>query len=360
MRELEEQAQIGQLKKNLEKFPEEQRGAIKKIIEQLFPRTSAAFSNTSYGTSWYDTWAKEKRICSPRYCHRYFEFGVSDEDISDYELGQFIQNLTARTEERNSSELRKLVSGGREEVFLDKVSLLVDTLGEDAAIKLAKAISMSGNVFPKGSSRDALILTLNPFSQAARLLRALVERILDNSQREELATELATLISPLDFAYEYFTFARYIGKVKNEPETDNELSSLAKGVITKVVDRIEIEAEEEYLENRFPQFSAHLYRAWLFEKPDSAKNHLEKRFTKDPQEAEDFVLSFYKQAWDVNGVAILWGLDFVVSAIEKLHPDIELLPLDGYQNDAHYLTQGDKEYLRFFLSIAKKQAPHPN
>lgn len=360
MREFEEKTQIEHLKKILERFPEGQRETIKKILQRLFPRTSTAFSNTSYGPNWYDTWAKEKRICSPQYCHRYFEFGVSDDDIRDYELRQFVQNLTSHTEERNTSELKKLVSDGREELFLDKVSLLVDSLGEDTAIKLAKAISISGNLFPKGSSRDALILTLNPFSQAARLLRDLLERIADNRQREELATELATLSSPLDFAYEYFTFARYIGKDKNELEKDTELSSLGKGVITRIVDRIEVEAEEENLENRYPQFSAHLYRAWLFEKPDSAKNHLEKRFTKDPQEAEDFVLSFYKQAWDVNGVAILWGLDFVVSAIEKLHPDIEVLPLDNHQKDSHYLTQDVKEYLRFFLSIAKKQMAPPN
>jgi hypothetical protein len=359
MRELEEKTQLEQLKKFLDNFPEGQRETIKKIIQHLFPQASAAFSNTYYGTSSYDTWAKEKRICSPQYCHRYFEVGISDDDISDSELSQFIQNLTAHTEERNASELRRLVSNGREELFLQKVSLLIDSLREDTAIKLAKAISISGNLFPKGSG-DALILTLNPISHASRLLRDLLERITNNRLREETAIELATIISPLDFAYEYFRFARYIGKDKNKLENDGQLTSLAKGVITRIVDRIEVEAQEENLENRYPQFSAHLYRAWLLEKPDSAKNHLEKRFTSNPQEAEDFILSFYKQAWDVNGVAILWGLDFVMSAIEKLHPDIELLPLDSYQKDAHYLAPDNKEYLRFFLSIAKKQVPPPN
>lgn len=359
LRDLEEGAQLEQLKKFLEQFPEGQRETIKRIIQQLFPQASAAFSNTSYGRSSYDTWAKEKRICSPHYCHRYFEFGVSDDDISDSELRQFIQNLTARTEERNASGVKKLVSSGREDLFLQKVSLLIDTLREDTAIKLAKAISMSGNLFPKGGS-DALILTLNPFSHAARLLRDLLERVSDDRRREEVAFEIATIVSPLDFAYEYFRFARYIGRDKNKAEKDDQLTALAKGVISRIVNRIEVEAEEEYLEYRYPQLSAHLYRAWLFEKPDSAKKHLENRFTNNPQEAEDFVLSFYKQAWDVNGVAILWGLDFIVTAIEKLHPDIEALPLDSYQKDAHYLAQENKEYLRFFLSIAKKQVPPPN
>jgi hypothetical protein len=77
----------------------------------------------------------------------------------------------------------------------------------------------------------------------------------------------------------------------------------------------------------------------------------------DGDEAMRSLLQEYLKRLDVNGVAILWSSDFVVSAIEKLHPDMELLPLDSYQKDSHYLTQDDKAYLRFFLSIAKKQAP---
>jgi predicted KAP-like P-loop ATPase len=358
LRDLEEKKYLEQLKNFLEMFPEGQRETIKKILEQLFPQTSAAFSNTSYVISSFDAWAKEKRICSAKYCRRYFEFGISDDDISDSVLGRFIQNLTANTEEHNASELRKLASNGREQVLLEKVSLLTDTLKEDTAIELAKAISMSGNIFPKGSN-DALILTLNPFSYAARLLRDLLERVTGESRREETAIELATIVSPLDFAYEYFRFARYIGKVDNEGEDKEQLTSLAKGIISRIVERIEVEAEEEYLEKRYPQRSAHLYRAWVSEKPDSAKKYLEKRFANDPREAKDFILSFYNQSWDVNGVAILWGLDFVVSAIEKLQPEIELLSLDDYRRDAGYFPQGQEAYLSFFLSIAKKQVtPH--
>jgi predicted KAP-like P-loop ATPase len=356
LREEEEKVHLEQIKKYIEKFQEGQRETIKKIVQRLFPRTSFAFSNTSYGTSNYEVWATQKRIASPQYCARYFEFGVSADDISDSDLSQFIENLTAHTEEHNASELRKFVANDREELFLQKVSLLVDTLREDAAVKLAKAISISGDLFPKGG-RDAILLTLAPFSHAARLLRHLLERIADDRQREEVATELATIISPLDFAYEYFRFARYIGKDRGTLENDDQLTALAKGVINRIIDRVEVEAEDEPLESRYPQYSAYLYRAWLFERPDSAKKYLERRFAKSPQKAEDFVLSFNDQAWDVNGVAILWGLDFVVSAIEQLHPDIELLPLDDYRKDASYRTPDKEEYLRYFLSIAKKQSP---
>lgn len=352
-REEEEKTHLELLKKFVEKFPEGQRETIKKIIQKLFPRTEGAFSNTFYGTSWYDSWAKEKRIASPQYYQRYFDFGISSDDISDSELKQFINNLTAQTEEQNALHLKELVSNDREELFFQKVSLFVDTLKEDTAIKLAKVISISGSLFPKGSS-DALILALTPFSHAARLLRGLLERITDNQQREEIAIELAAIVSPLDFAYEYFRFAKYIGKDNSEQKNEDQLSLLGKGVINKIVERIEVEAKEENLETRYPQFSSNLYRAWLFEKPDSAKEHLKKRFAKNPQGAEDFILSFYKQAWEVNGVAILWGFDFIVSAIEELHPDIELLPLDNYQKNSSYHPHDQKEYLRHFVSIAKK------
>lgn len=71
-------------------------------------------------------------------------------------------------------------------------------------------------------------------------------------------------------------------------------------------------------------------------------------------------MSFRQQNWAVNGVAIYWGFDFIVSAIEKLHPNIELLPLENYSKDSNYMTEGEESYLIYFLSIAKKNSESKN
>lgn len=351
-REEEEQEHIKKLKVILTEFPEQEKNVLEKIIQEIFPQTSAVFSNGSYGTSWHDMWSKEKRIASPKYFQRYFDFGISDDDISDVELQSFIDNLINRSDKENISTIKKLISNNREELFLEKVSLLVDTLKEHVSIKLAKAIAKSGHFFPKSENNDSIVLGFQTFSYAARLLRHLLEKIKEENHQIEVAIELASIASPLDFAYEFFDSAKYIGKNRNE----EKLSDLGKAIINKVVDRIEIEAEEQILEKRYPLYSVKLYRAWLFEKPDSAKRYLEKRFTTNPQEAKDFILSFRQQGWDVNGVAIYWGFDFIISAIEKYHPNIKLLTLENYSKDSSYMTEGEENYLIYFLSIAKKNS----
>lgn len=352
LREYEEKEHIKTLKTIIEKFSEQERKVIEKIIQKLFPRTSGAFGNSHYGTSWYDAWEREKRIASPNYFQRYFDFGVSDDDVSDIELKQFIENLITRTEKKNASEIKKLVSNNREELFLQKISLLADNLEEDKAIKLAKAITLSSELFPK-ANQDSILLGWNAFSNAARLLRHLVESITDENRRLEIAIELAST-APLDFAYEYFRFARYIGRNSNESEDKEELTELAQAVINKIVERVEIEAKREILEIRYPQYSANLYRAWLSEKPESVKEYLRKRFAESPKDSENFIISFRKQSWDVNGTARLWGLDFIISAIEELHPDIKLPTLENYTNNSSYLPESEQDYLIYFMSIAKR------
>lgn len=353
LREYEEQEHIETLNIIVEKFPEQDRKIIKKIIQKIFPRTARAFSNGGYGTEWYERWTRDKRIASPKYFQRYFDFGVPNDDISDVELNQFVDNLISQTEEKNVSTIKILVSNNREELFLQKVSLLVDDLEKDKAIKLAKAIALSGELFPTGDFA-ANFLFQSPASHAAHLLRYLLETITDEKHCIEIAVEIASTITPLSFAYEYFRFAQYIGKDKNESEDDDKLTDLAKAVVNEIVKRIEIEASEEVLEKRYPKNSANLYRVWLFEKPESVKEHLRKRFSENPQDAKDFIMSFAKQSWAVNGTAMAWGFDFIVSAIEELHPNMKLLTLENYTKDSSYHTETEEDYLIYFMSIAKK------
>jgi hypothetical protein len=70
-------------------FPKEEQKSLEKIIGEIFPRAQRAFGNTSYDRSWYGTWDKDKRIASPEYFHRYFGYGISDDDISDFSLRSF-------------------------------------------------------------------------------------------------------------------------------------------------------------------------------------------------------------------------------------------------------------------------------
>jgi predicted KAP-like P-loop ATPase len=348
-RKEEEQKHIENLKKLLETFPEEKKKTIKEIIQKLFPRTSGAFGNSHYGTDWYERWGKEKRICSPNYFSRYFGFGVSNDDISDTKLDEFIEKLELRSEDENSNLIKSFITNNREELFLQKLSALANNLNENQSVKLAKALALLGKLFPKGS-QDNILLALTNFNFAARLLRHLLENIAEE-KRVKIGIELASTIQPLDFASEFFRFAKYIGREKDE--NDEELTELGKAIITKIVERTKIEAIEEDLEKRYPQYSADLYRQWFFEDKESLIQYLKTKIEANPQYAEEFILSFRKQSWAINGTASFWGFDFITSAISSLHPEIEVTKIENYSQEGNYISSGENQYLTMFLRIAK-------
>ena len=348
-RDEDEKKHIENLKILLETFPEEKRKNIKEILQKLFPRTSSAFGNTHYRTDWYNSWEKEKRICSPNYFSRYFGFGVSNDDISDAELNNFIENLELKSEDENSNLIKSFITNNREELFLQKVSALVNNLSERQSIKLAKALSLLGDSFPKGS-QDNIMLALTNFNFAARLLRHLLENVAEEN-RINVGVELASMIQTLDFASEFFRFAKYIGR--EQDEKNEELTELGKAIIRKVVERTKAEAKEESLETRYPQYSADLYRQWFFEDKESLIEYLKTKIEKDAKYAEEFVLSFRKQSRDVSGTARLWGFDFITSAIISHHPEIEITKVENYSRESSYMSGDENQYLTMFLRIAK-------
>lgn len=123
LRDVEEKEHIKNLQAIIEGFPERDRKIIKKIIQEIFPRTTSAYGRSGYGTDWYGRWAKDKRAASPKYFQRYFDFGVADDDISDVELERFINNLSSQIEKKNLPAIRNLISNNREKLFLQKASL---------------------------------------------------------------------------------------------------------------------------------------------------------------------------------------------------------------------------------------------
>lgn len=348
-REEEEQKYIENLKKFIETFPEEKRKNIKQILQKLFPRTSGAFGNSHYGTDWYESWEKEKRICSPNYFSRYFGFGVSNDDISDTELNDFIANLELKSEDENSNLIKSFITNNREELFLQKISALANNLNENQSIKLAKVLSLLGKLFPKGS-QDSILMASTNFAFAARLLRHLLENV-SETNRINIGVELASMIQPLDFASEFFRFAKYIGRERDEK--NEELTELGKAIIEKIVERIKLEANEESLENRYPQYSADLYRQWMFDDKESLIQYLKTKVEANTKYAEEFILSFLKQSWAVNGTAIVWGFDFITSAIISLHPEIEVTKIENYSREGSYMSGDESNYLTIFLRIAK-------
>lgn len=98
------------LKEEIDSFSEREQEKIKQIITKLFPKTQSVLGNTHYNSGWNTTWAKEKKITSPDYFLRYFNYGIPINDISDIELQEFLSKLNTRTKDENTNEIKKLIN----------------------------------------------------------------------------------------------------------------------------------------------------------------------------------------------------------------------------------------------------------
>lgn len=331
-------------------FPIKEQENIKQILSKLFPKTSGVFSNNHYGSSWNKTWAKEKRIASPDYFLRYFNYGIPINDISDIELQDFLYKIDPQTKEENSQKIKTLISKDREDLFISKLRQISDSLDENTAISLANLIAENGDIFTRKELKQTFFGD-DAFRQAAILIRNCLEQIKDLGKREKIAIELIQKATPLDFACEYFhwnhSFKDNEGNVKEFFISD----SCEQMMLDKLISRIKDEANKEPLEKKYPLKSSRLYFDWFYKERTSLEKHLKQRFDKYPQEAEDFLYSFFQQSFEIRSIVSSFGLDFIVQAINDSNPTIDSISSTEYGDFDS--IKGKEDFLRRFLIIHK-------
>jgi len=331
-------------------FPAKEQENIKRIISKLFPKTSGVFSNTHYGRSWNKTWAKEKRIASPDYFLRYFNYGIPINDISDIELQDFLSKIDSQSKEENFHAIKTLISKDREDLFISKLRQVVDSLQESNAISLATVIAENGDIFTR-KELNQTFFGQDAFQQAAILIRNCLEQIKELDKREKIAIELIQKATPLDFAGEYFRW--------NHNFKDNEgnvkevfVSDICEQIILdNLVSRIKNEATKELLEKKYPLKSSRLYFDWLYKDRESFENYLKNRFTNYPEQAGEFVYSFFQQSYELRSIVSSLGFDFVIQAIKQSNPTIDTNNSTEYGDFDSIKSKED--FLRRFLIIYK-------
>lgn len=344
-----------ELLSEIARFPEAEQGDIGRILVRLFPRTEAVFGNSHYGTDWYDVWAKEKKIAAPNYFDRYFQYGITDTDISDTALTDFLATLDKANETYLADKMRGLISNDRENLFLYKLSILENPtkISEIRALAICIAISKS---FPVWEG-NFLAQSRSPGGNAVRYLRTLIERIVDEGIRAELAVDIASRAEGLDFAVAFSRIAQYIGKEYGSSLEGQEASGLAKSVFAKVAERIAEFAEQSDLDQEFPDESQRMYSLWHHVDPSAPVAYIKAKVDDDPTFAERFIRLRRKQNWEVASMAKVWGYRFIVDSIEKTNPNLDVPVLERVTEDGSFFTDTEEQYLAHFIAIAKKLHP---
>ena len=160
-------------------YPLEQ-AAAKDLIQMLFPRLKGIFNDGRYYTSgfgadWDITWAKEQRLCSEKYFHRYFHYGVPPRDASDQEIKQFLATIETLPDTAVNEKIQELSSKNKAESFIFKLRVQEKVLEPNVAAILAVGLAKNAAQFPQWKGLFSSITA--PFPQAAILVAKLVQLV---------------------------------------------------------------------------------------------------------------------------------------------------------------------------------------
>ncbi|WP_080434679.1 P-loop NTPase fold protein [Burkholderia ubonensis] len=167
----------------------EQQEKIKKLIERIFPRTQATWSNSYFNNDFLRSWDREARVCRATKFDRYFQFSVSTDVLSEREIREFI-SLNGDIEALKNAWLAACDARRRNGLCKanDLISALMsrDDLSEVFAEACLKAFFIMGDHFvgdPNNVKQD--FFPIDPSIQAYWLVNHLT-KILAEDRREPL------------------------------------------------------------------------------------------------------------------------------------------------------------------------------
>ncbi|SSO12250.1 KAP P-loop domain-containing protein [Acinetobacter nosocomialis] len=116
----------------ISKAAEVNRENLKKILNELFPTIQWITGNCYYDYSSYNNWFSEGRVCHNKNFESYFQFSLSENDITKSDLVDFI-SLTSN-ENLLKSKILELNNKGKLKEFLSQFESYENQVTEDSAI----------------------------------------------------------------------------------------------------------------------------------------------------------------------------------------------------------------------------------
>lgn len=294
------------------------------LLEVLFPR----LSDMGYGHDWDKRWEQEQRICSDKYFKRYFTYSVPPGDVSDIEVGRFLDAIAAMSPADTDGVLSAFATRSAIPQLIRKLRIRENEIGTTAAHPLALAIARNGVLVPR---ERAMLMSDFTFRQAGILVAHLLRRVIPAENREALAHTIFQIVQPLPFGLECLQWVRHD---ENKPDEDRIISPAAEGNISvAMAERIRAQAAESPLYQTFGKDAPWLY--WLWNKQGGREvvaTHLHTRFEANPNEVDCFLDTFVGEAWGMesglphrtdfdrrnyDAVARLIDPDFLVASLKQ-------------------------------------------
>lgn len=249
-----------------------------------------------YGHDSDKRWEQEQRICSDKYFKRYFTYSVPPGDVSDIEVGRFLNAIATMRPADADDALKAFAARGAIPQLIRKLRHRENEVDATAAHSLALAIARNGMLVPR---ERAMLMSDWTFRQAAILIAHLMKRVAAGEARETVADTVIKEVQPLPFGLECL---RWVHHDEKEPEEERIISSAAEQNISAVLaERVRAEATKSPLYQTFGRDAPWLY--WFWNKQDggdAVSAHLRARFQERPNEVDSFLDTFVGEAWGME------------------------------------------------------------
>lgn len=277
---------LEQLGNNLTK---KQRSCIQSLLEELFPRLNEAFHNhVSYEGRLTNDWFKQKRIVSPKYFTKYFSYAVITGEISDIAFQNFLSDVSSQSIEEVASSIKILVEQSSPDNFLQKIRSIEEDFKWDESIKIAKAISIASEAFPKREGFSFAFGYETPNGQAAIFIYQLIKKHSNKDEQFALAKELMSEAKHFEFAYELNNWLRSGDTPEQKIFTSEQYGQLAMHMIKRALK----EADKQPIFEKFPDHVSYLFASWAEQNKKAVTKYTNGILKKDKSKVIDLLRAF--------------------------------------------------------------------
>jgi predicted KAP-like P-loop ATPase len=284
---------VSSLKEHLEllgkNLTKKQRSCIQSLLEELFPRLNEVFHNyASYDGRLTNDWFKQKRIVSPKYFNKYFSYAVIKGEISDIAFQNFLADVSAQSIEEVASSIKTLVEQSSPDNFLQKIRSIEEDFKWEEAVKIAKAISATSEVFPQRDSFSFGFGFETPNGQAAIFIYQLIKKHNDKDEQFALAKELMDEAKHFEFAYELNNWLRSGDTPEQKLFTNEQYGQLAIVMIKRALK----EADKQPIFEKFPDHVNYIIGSWAEQDRPGLTKYIKGILNKTPNKSIDLLRAF--------------------------------------------------------------------
>lgn len=208
------------------------------LLESLFPKLKAIYSNTHFGDDWYLKWDQAQRVCSTSYFPRYFTYSIPQNDVSDKLMEEIIEQAKHGS---NTDIFEKKLTIKNSEIIIRKLRQKAPLLSSNESKNLALAICKNSH---KYLNRETLYNWAEPFVQGAMLVSDLIQNV-DKNKRVKFVEECINNTEQIDFKLELFKWLKKENKEKPEQDcfSNKQVSIIGKSVAEAAMNALTTEKD---------------------------------------------------------------------------------------------------------------------